>query len=103
AGLAAAEDHRVLPGEGGGGQRQGGRPVVDDQGVLGLGAGGEQRGAGAGAAPRADAGSEVEFDVGVAGGVLQRRARRRRQRRPAQVRVHDDPGRGEDRSQGGGG
>src|SRR5699024_10835016 len=34
---------------------------------------------------------------------LQRRARRGRQRRTAQVRVHDDPGRVEDRSQGAGG
>ena len=84
------------------GEHQCGRAVVDDEGVLGLGHGGEQ-GLACSRCPRAaSTGGEVELDVDGAGRRDERVPGGRGQRRPAQVGVQHDAGRVEHRAQCGG-
>ena len=100
--LPAAPQHLAARGERGRGQQEGGRAVVHHERVLRRGAGGQQRGPRAGAAAGAGAGGEVELDVGVPGGVLDRLPGCGRERGPAEVGVDDDAGRVQHRAQRGG-
>ena len=87
-----AGDDRLLPcRERGEREQQRGRVVVDDHGVLGAGEPAQDPGEVivSGAAPPIE---KIELEIRVPGGVANPLERRRRQRRPAEVRVKDDTG-----------
>ena len=90
--LAAAHHDLLAGSQRHGGQQQGGGVVVDDmhvaRGRYHVRQGGQRATAAAGAAP----GFQVELDVGGAAGRHHRVDGGLRQRRAAEIRVHDDPG-----------
>jgi hypothetical protein len=63
--LPAADDHLSGAGQDGGGQQQGGRPVVHGQRILGSGTGAQQCLTRAGPAFGARPGRQVHFDVDI--------------------------------------
>ena len=87
--LAAGQHELAALPEGGRDQQQGGGAVVDDERGLGGRDGGQQRGDRGLPARAAPPGGEVQLDVGGAAGRDDRLDGGRRQRRPAEVGVHE--------------
>ena len=90
--LAAADDDLASRGQRGGGQGQRGCVVVDHVHGPGRRNRLRERVQGPGPAAAALAGDQVQLHVGVPGGGDDGVARRGRQRRPAEVGVHDHAG-----------
>src|SRR5699024_4067753 len=100
--LPAGDDDLPAGGEGRRREDEGGGSVVHGQGAARVGDRLEERREGADAPPAPRAGRQVQLDVDVLGGVGYRLDGAGGERGPAEVGVHDDPGRVEHRREGGG-